>query len=1203
MPASLLSRFLKSNSPLKKKASRLGHCSSHVRSAEYLEDRRVLSVNVNSITPELQIDLNEQVLPATFDLGAEVDGVIYFSGLAFERRGDDAILWSYDPAANEGTGEVRPLELTGDTRDLDFVRQIDGYDGKLYVRGYDAFNYYLFSIDLATSVVTKIATFHSSINSDRITNDDMIFHDGSLYYRDDDADGNLDLWRYTPGEGTTKVADFQMGNGEAAHEMLLINDRIYLSTIGFNGKLQIWEYDPAVEGVEATRFVFETSVGTNDSPEMVAASGKIYFTVQDNRSLWEVDLEAEPTPTGVERFYLSNSDIFDLVALKGKLYWTSSQRGLVSFWEFDPKSSEDPQNLGYDILPGQFPSIINLSAGADYLYLFTSLSNHYSAGGVNYTFPGEAILKYDPSQQPADAVTFITDIDMGTGNWYTEKTEVFEVGTTILFPGKVDDLRYDTLWRFDEGEPNELTEVRRSIDLNESSNPHELTVIGDTLFFTASDGVHGYEVWKATIQEDGRLANPEMIADIYTGIQGSSPQNLAVIDGVLYFDAAEQGLDFLWQYEPESGVLTRLDRVGPHTDVVTVGNRRYYLWFGSHELYLDYYDVRLPAEVGGMTEVPDFLIERIKGQPHHTTAIGEQIYFAIENALTGSEAIYIYDTSVNNGTEHPKRVELPEGISSPKNFTGFNGKVYFQALNGTSKGELFEYDPSEDLIRQVSDFNATSSYSFPSRLTVFNDQLYFRAKDNSSTFQLWSFDPAANGGLGQVQLAFELEDRSWISGSYENEASPFLVHDGRMYLDGVRSISRGFDIMVVEPSADGRLLTFAESIQNSPSSYFDYEYVIAGSHVFTNMFDETRGRELYSLPLISGELNAEFRYAADPDDVAGTVENTPSNSTPTFGEWDLLVGQIWLTVGPNTAEQLFDLTVDLSWDTLWFLGPEVTSHLGSEATVIHQSDGGTRTASVTISDIDLSAFQAGDRVLVGTLEFPLDPDNAANLPADTVGAYPQPVPRQGATLISVHNNTTQQPVLFDDEQEDLQLTAMQYDANEDDRIGIADFAQFIRYYGKIADESNPQAYRFDYNRDGRVGLADFALFISRYGNQKFPPMTQAARQSTELENGPTAQTSSSPSGFPLEGEPEPSIYLGTTLYQSNEFVFDDWIGTQSQDELPIAAAVDLPINPSWDARLVDAAMQSEAMSYSAPSEEIAELDLTLSTEFDSEDSN
>jgi ELWxxDGT repeat protein len=70
-------------------------------------------------------------------------------------------------------------------------------------------------------------------------------------------------------------------------------------------------------------------------------------------------------------------------------------------------------------------------------------------------------------------------------------------------------------------------------DAQPIGSPTGFRTVGDTLMFTASDGVNGYEPWFSDSTADGT----HMVRDINPGAANSKPSWQHVIDGKLYFEA------------------------------------------------------------------------------------------------------------------------------------------------------------------------------------------------------------------------------------------------------------------------------------------------------------------------------------------------------------------------------------------------------------------------------------------------------------------------------------------------------------------------------------------------------------------------------------------------------------------------------------------------------------------------------------------
>ena len=69
-----------------------------------------------------------------------------------------------------------------------------------------------------------------------------------------------------------------------------------------------------------------------------------------------------------------------------------------------------------------------------------------------------------------------------------------------------------------------------------SSDPTELTAIGNVIYFSADDGANGEELWTS----DGTDVGTQRLTDINPGAKNSSPRDITAMDGSVYFTAINE---------------------------------------------------------------------------------------------------------------------------------------------------------------------------------------------------------------------------------------------------------------------------------------------------------------------------------------------------------------------------------------------------------------------------------------------------------------------------------------------------------------------------------------------------------------------------------------------------------------------------------------------------------------------------------------
>lgn len=255
-----------------------------------------------------------------------------------------------------------------------------------------------------------------------------------------------------------------------------------------------------------------------------------------------------------------------------------------------------------------------------------------------------------------------------------------------------------------------------------SSFPEDLTAMGDVLFFSASGGGRGRELWRS----DGTEPGTRRVKDIKPGGGGSGPTHLAAIGGLLYF-SADDGV--------HGRELWVSDGTSPGTHLVR--------------------DINLGAD---------------SSTPFGFTGFSGAVFFSADDGVRGRELWRTNGTS--GGTWRVKDITAGVGDSSPGAFVSFAGKLVFVRTHCPTPAcfyTLFKTDGTAGGTKPFRDNHGDLVQGNISWLSVIGGRLFFirneseiwRSNGGSSTLRsLGDFGPSAglvgSGGNAYFNVAGEL---------------------------------------------------------------------------------------------------------------------------------------------------------------------------------------------------------------------------------------------------------------------------------------------------------------------------------------------------------------------------------------------------------------------------------------------------------------
>lgn len=317
----------------------------------------------------------------------------------------------------------------------------------------------------------------------------------------------------------------------------------------------------------------------------------------------------------------------------------------------------------------------------------------------------------------------------------------------ILFFAASDGVTGVELWRSDGTEAGTYL-VKDIRPQGPGSYPGSMFISGDTLFFVANDGAHGPELWKT----DGTAVGTSLVKDIYPGSSGSNPDEYYTVgaNGLLVFSAD----DGVHGREPwaTNGVRSGTQMIadifpGADSSWPTFASEGWdtAVLFGAASDSSGKKLWKSDGTSGGTTLVKDIFLGYLGSTPAFLGMVNNDMLFYASDAVHGFELWRSDGTS--DGTILVKDINPGADNSIPSNLLHqtMNGKVYFPANEPTHGQELWASDGTEAGTTLVKDIYPGSESSYPYLRAVTQEQLFLFADDGVNGRELWVSDGTAVG--------------------------------------------------------------------------------------------------------------------------------------------------------------------------------------------------------------------------------------------------------------------------------------------------------------------------------------------------------------------------------------------------------------------------------------------------------------------------
>jgi ELWxxDGT repeat protein len=645
--------------------------------------------------------------------------------------------------------------------------------------------------------------------------------------------------------------------------------------------------------------------------------------------------------------------------------------------------------------------------------------------------PALSLEAFEDRVTPTLTPQLVLDINPGPDSSYL--SEMVAIGSTTYFTAD-DGVNGVELWKSDgtaagttlvkdiyPGQGRFFDEIGRVSYGPNSSSPSNLTYVNGTLFFVATEGTTGRELWKS----DGTAAGTTLVKDIFPGRNSpyprysSYPSDLTNVNGTLFF-AADDGKTgrALWKSDGTAAGTTLVKDMAQGSGGYDPG----YLTNVNGTLFFQASDGTHGAELW----------------KSDGTAAGTTL---VKDIYPGSSWVYHNDYFGGGWT-------YETNSSIPGNLTNVNGTLFFAARDGTHWFELWKSDGTAAGTTLVKDIFPGSVGSYPRYLTNVNGTLFFAAWDSTFRFKLWTSDGTAAG----TTLVKDIDPSNLTN---VNGTLFFAAQDGTHGAELWRSDGTATGTVLVKDFNPGGWGAQPGGLTNVNGTLF----LIANDGTGRSKLWQSNGTAAGTVPVAN--LNCESLA-----DVNGTLFLSADDGIHGMELWKLVNDGphvAGVTVNSGAAQRSTVTTITVTFDTV------VTINSGAFSLTRFGMPGGVAGDNATVGTIAVST-QALNGVTVATLTF-----GGANTTAGSLDDGNWTLTIDHTKVLSAAGVV---PMAADVTQANIKR--LFGDVNGGGVVNVADVGLFRAVFGSgIGDP----LYRdfLDFDGDGVINSIESAQFRARFG--------------------------------------------------------------------------------------------------------------------------